>query len=556
MLQILRSASFAPGRWIAVLATLLPLASGAQTLAPTSLWFGSVVNGQSSTPKLVILTNRQATPLTIQSVGTAGDFAQTNNCPTAGAALSPQSSCTISVSFKPQANGNRYGSLSMLTSASSTAQTEQLGGTGYVPVPLTPASLWFGQAAINVTTAAKTIMLRNGLSPAAPLVLSGIQATGDFAQTNTCIPAGSSTASLTAGASCTIAVTFTPRAGGQRTGTINILDNAPGNPQSITTGGTGLGVSVALSPASTTLQAGQTVQFTASGSNTSNANVTWSVNGVVGGAAGTGTISNAGLYTAPSVPGAYSVRAISQWNPAISASSQVTVSGGATVVADFGARQNAAFPIPANLLGIGLGGTLQPTSLPLVTQAGLNTTRFHANIQTTYGSSTPDWTALDAQLTAIQNAGMHVILEMDFTPTSLLPETNPCASGVSANYAAPADLNLYAQMAASYVSHIDAKFPGVVQDYEIWNEPDGGGLCAGVNTESDKLKAYLGIYAAVAPALRAIAQQDGHRNPYRGPNTGQHLCQRCYLDSRTAKQSRYRALCRLCELSLLHRQSH
>ncbi len=37
---------------------------------------------------------------------------------------------------------------------------------------------------------------------------------------------------------------------------------------------------------------------------------------------------------------------------------------------------------------------------------------------------------------------------------------------------APTDVNKWGQIAASYVAHFDAVFPGFVRDYEIWNEPN------------------------------------------------------------------------------------
>src|SRR2546429_130321 len=58
-------------------------------------------------------------------------------------------------------------------------------------------------------------------------------------------------------------------------------------------------VSVAISPTSATVGAGGTQQFTATVTNTNNTAVTWQVNGVPGGNATAGTISSAGLYTAP-----------------------------------------------------------------------------------------------------------------------------------------------------------------------------------------------------------------------------------------------------------------
>ena len=58
-------------------------------------------------------------------------------------------------------------------------------------------------------------------------------------------------------------------------------------------------VSVSVAPDSASVIITQMQQFTATVSNATDASVTWSVNGVVGGDATVGTISDSGLYTAP-----------------------------------------------------------------------------------------------------------------------------------------------------------------------------------------------------------------------------------------------------------------
>lgn len=58
-------------------------------------------------------------------------------------------------------------------------------------------------------------------------------------------------------------------------------------------------VRVSISPSSSTLRVGQSLQFSAAVSGTYNTNVNWLVNGNVGGNFATGTISASGLYTAP-----------------------------------------------------------------------------------------------------------------------------------------------------------------------------------------------------------------------------------------------------------------
>jgi len=58
----------------------------------------------------------------------------------------------------------------------------------------------------------------------------------DFAQK---IVANSCGATVAAGASCLIKVTFTPTQVGVRNGTLSVFDNAPGSPQTVSLSGTG-----------------------------------------------------------------------------------------------------------------------------------------------------------------------------------------------------------------------------------------------------------------------------------------------------------------------------
>lgn len=86
-------------------------------------------------------------------------------------------------------------------------------------------------------------------------------------------------------------------------------------------------ITVSISPTSASVVTGQTEQFSAYISGTSNTAVTWLVSGVVGGNGSVGTISSAGLYSAPStVPsGSVTVTAKSTANPSSSASASVSV---------------------------------------------------------------------------------------------------------------------------------------------------------------------------------------------------------------------------------------
>jgi hypothetical protein len=76
-------------------------------------------------------------------------------------------------------------------------------------------------------------------------------------------------------------------------------------------------VSVSVSPASAALVTGGRQQFTATVSGTSNTSVTWTATG--------GTISSAGLYTAPATAGSYTATATSVADTTKSASASISV---------------------------------------------------------------------------------------------------------------------------------------------------------------------------------------------------------------------------------------
>jgi uncharacterized protein YjdB len=95
----------------------------------------------------------------------------------------------------------------------------------------------------------------------------------------------------------------------------------------VAVGGTGHAVAVSVSPPSASVQTGATQQFTATVTGSANTAVTWQVNNVTGGNATVGTITSAGLYTAPNaVPsGSVTVTAVSQADGTKKASAAVAV---------------------------------------------------------------------------------------------------------------------------------------------------------------------------------------------------------------------------------------
>lgn len=87
-------------------------------------------------------------------------------------------------------------------------------------------------------------------------------------------------------------------------------------------------VFVTIQPTSAALYLGQTQRFQASVTGTSNTAVTWSVNGTTGGSSATGTISSAGLYTAPGIlpqPASVTITAASVADQSAAASAALTL---------------------------------------------------------------------------------------------------------------------------------------------------------------------------------------------------------------------------------------
>ena len=90
---------------------------------------------------------------------------------------------------------------------------------------------------------------------------------------------------------------------------------------------------VTVSPASTSVAAGGSIQFTVSVVSSTSTTISWYVNNVQGGSATLGTVTSAGLYVAPPVvptPSTVTVKAVSSAESNPSGSAIVTITAGAT----------------------------------------------------------------------------------------------------------------------------------------------------------------------------------------------------------------------------------
>ncbi|MFO1324906.1 MAG: choice-of-anchor D domain-containing protein [Burkholderiales bacterium] len=204
------------------------------TIQPQVAFPGQTV-GTTSAAIDVVVTNTGAAEVMVGSVTSSNgaEFPITTTCTTVGAGAT----CTISIRFKPSDVGLRTGTVTVTSNGVGSPQTISVSGQGTAPAGpgqlSLPATVTFATQAVGTTSAVKTLTVTNvGTSP---VTVSGIvsSAPTEFAVTP------QNCATLAAGASCTIDVTFKPAAAGARAATITVTSTGTGSPQTIAASGTG-----------------------------------------------------------------------------------------------------------------------------------------------------------------------------------------------------------------------------------------------------------------------------------------------------------------------------
>jgi putative Ig domain-containing protein/transmembrane protein TMEM131/centrosomal CEP192-like protein len=211
-----------------------PIVATNVTLTPSSLTWGIVVLGNTSSAKTATLKNSGTGTVSISSISITGTDASQYiiSAKTCGSSLAAGASCTISVEFKPTAEGVQSATLSVVDGGGT--QTSALSGTG-TAVKFAPASLTFSSTAVGTSSAPQTATMTNLGSTTLTITSIAIGGTdpSDFSETNTC---GSS---LAANSSCSITVTFSPNAIGALTANVTVTDSDVTSPQKLILTGTG-----------------------------------------------------------------------------------------------------------------------------------------------------------------------------------------------------------------------------------------------------------------------------------------------------------------------------
>jgi hypothetical protein len=203
---------------------LLPL-----SFNPTTLAFGTVAVGNTSTSKTVTLTNNEPSTLSF-SFAASGNYAVSATGTTCGSSLASKATCNIAVTFSPTIAGAINGALATTNGTAFNPQLVQLSGTGSgdgtPPLTFTPATLSFGIQSVGTTSGGKTLTIKN--TSASTVMLNSIAASGEFSVVGNGTTPCAGGLNLIANATCTMTIKFSPALGtsGTVNGAVAVTDNA------------------------------------------------------------------------------------------------------------------------------------------------------------------------------------------------------------------------------------------------------------------------------------------------------------------------------------------
>ena len=236
---------------------------------PTSLSFGNVNAGSSST-KSVTLTNGGNSNVTLSQI-TVGAKDVTESGITLPVTLTPGQTQTMSVKFSPTAAETVSGNITV-TNSQSGSTVISVSGTGLqAGISLNPSSAAFGNVVVGATNS-QTIQISNPGNATLTITQANVTGTG-FGTSGLSLPL-----SINPGQSSTFNAQFDPSGTGSVSGSISIVSNAAGSPDTVTLSGTGIAATETLSFSTTTVgfgnvNTGSSSTQTETITNTGNSNV-------------------------------------------------------------------------------------------------------------------------------------------------------------------------------------------------------------------------------------------------------------------------------------------
>ena len=226
-LTLASSASNGPAAHVALAGT--GLAPAHLVWAPASISFGGQNLNTTSPSQSLTLSNSGGVATNLAAPVLTGQYALTAN--TCNSILAAGGSCTVSVQFAPTNGGSQSGTLTMAAPGGSPSAAASLSGTGWA-LALAPTAVAFQPPILVGANSAPVAVAVENLS-SGTVTLQPFALTGDFSLGNS-----SCGATLAPQSSCGVYVTFTPSAGGQRTGLFTASDGV--ETHSVQLSGTGL----------------------------------------------------------------------------------------------------------------------------------------------------------------------------------------------------------------------------------------------------------------------------------------------------------------------------
>lgn len=204
-------------------------------LSPTSLNFGTVAVGNSSTLSVTVSNTGITNALSITGITSIGNYTVAPN--TFPIAVAPGASQSFDVTFSPTAAGNSSGNIVFTHNAPNSPTDLAVTGSGIIVIPVTfelsPTSLNLGDV-ISGGSVSQQVTVSNG-GTTTTLAISGATVPAMYSISPAAFPVN-----IAPGASQTFTVTFAPTAVGTFSGNIVFTHNAPNSPTNLAVTGTGL----------------------------------------------------------------------------------------------------------------------------------------------------------------------------------------------------------------------------------------------------------------------------------------------------------------------------
>lgn len=212
----------------------IALTGSAQTVVqfyPSPLQFAPQVVNTSGIGTYISIVNYGSQTATIGPVSIQGsEFSIISN--SCGTQIQANRNCNIELVFTPTATGTQTGALNVTANGIPITGTLQGSGISNGVESLFPTSLTFGSQKVGTHSKPQNVTVSN--IGTGPLGITNITMSQNFfTQQNNC---GSS---LSVGASCNVAIRFSPNREGMLIGTLTVQTDGSGSPQTVSLNGTG-----------------------------------------------------------------------------------------------------------------------------------------------------------------------------------------------------------------------------------------------------------------------------------------------------------------------------